>query len=407
MASAALEGATAKRLPRQFLLWLSANSLTVLGDAVLYFALGWAASQYGGMWTGFVLTAIVAPRVLLSLFGGVIGDRFGARQVMIVSDCVMTIVALALAVGAATIGTPIWLLLTVAVLVGIVDAFYLPSSGSMPRRLMDSSLLARGLALQQITRQGINLVGAPVGGLIVASAGVAAAACFDAFTFAVMLAVMILIRPRGDVQPASTRQNVFREALDGLLVASRDALLRTLLVLVAVGTGFLLPVSTLLLPLLARENAWGAEALGFTVGAQGGGMAIAGLYVAWRGSLPRPGVVAGVGLLWSGLAVGGLAVCDSSWLAMVAALLIGIGAGFFTTHIAPLVLGGTPQSHLSRVQAVLILAQSVPLLFTNNVLGWATTSQGATVALAVSAAVLVLSALAALGVPALRSAKAA
>lgn len=194
--SASGEAEAQPNFPRSFILWLSANSLTVLGDAVLYFAIGWAASQYGGQWTGAVLTAIVIPRVTLSLFGGVIGDRFGARRVMIASDALMIGVALALAIGAATIGTPIWMLLVIATLVGVVDAFYMPSSGSMPRRLMDTSLLAKGLALQQITRQGINLIGAPVGGLLVVLAGVAGAALFDASTFVVMLVVMILIRER-------------------------------------------------------------------------------------------------------------------------------------------------------------------------------------------------------------------
>ncbi len=43
--------------------------------------------------------------------------------------------------------------------------------------------------------------------------------------------------------------------------------------------------------------------------------------------------------------------------------------GVFTAHVGPLVLGGAPPMHLARVQAVLLLAQSVPLVVTNGVLG--------------------------------------
>ncbi len=55
--------------------------------------------------------------------------------------------------------------------------------------------------------------------------------------------------------------------------------------------------------------------------------------------------------------------------AAIAGLVIGVGNGVFSVHIAPLVLAMTPASHLSRVQAVLVLVQSLALLLMNNVLG--------------------------------------
>lgn len=41
----------------------------------------------------------------------------------------------------------------------------------------------------------------------------------------------------------------------------------------------------------------------------------------------------------------------------------------FTTHLAPVFLARVPRSHLARLQAVLVLAQVVPLLLTNNLVG--------------------------------------
>jgi MFS family permease len=71
-------------LPRAYLAWLAGTRASLLGDAALYFALGWAASAHGGRTGALVLTAITVPRTALLLIGGAVGDRFGARRVMVV-----------------------------------------------------------------------------------------------------------------------------------------------------------------------------------------------------------------------------------------------------------------------------------------------------------------------------------
>jgi MFS family permease len=184
-------------LPVSYGVWLAGSSVSQLGDAALYFALGWAASAIGGSATGLVLSAITFPRTLLLLLGGVVGDRAGARRVMILGDAVM--LAISVILGAVTYrwGTPLALLVAAGLVIGIVDAFYLPSLGSMPRRLVPEGQLARAVALRQSTSQLVVMVGAPIGGLIVAAAGFGAAAWVDAVSFAVALAVLAVIRPRG------------------------------------------------------------------------------------------------------------------------------------------------------------------------------------------------------------------
>jgi MFS family permease len=71
------------RLSRSYLAWLAGVLASMLGDVVLYFALGWAASAHGGSVAALVLTAINLPRALFLLVGGAVGDRFGARRIML------------------------------------------------------------------------------------------------------------------------------------------------------------------------------------------------------------------------------------------------------------------------------------------------------------------------------------
>ncbi|GAA4636954.1 hypothetical protein GCM10023196_088860 [Actinoallomurus vinaceus] len=352
---------------------------------MLYFALGWAATAHSGAVAGLVLTAINLPRVALLLVGGAVGDRLGARRVMIAGDSAMLVVSLVLAALSYHLGAEPWLLIAAGVLIGVVDAFYLPASGSMPRRLVGNARLPRALALRQVGAQLITMGGGPLGGLLVGLAGLAGAALVDAVTFVLVLVVLIVIKPRQDVPAAGTERNVLREAADAVRVGFGDAVLRPGLLLVGTAAGFLLPVMPLLLPLLARDRHWSAGATGLVVGAQGIGMVAVTLGVVRRGPLGRPGLLAACGLMVAGLGVLALALAPSSAAAMGAGLIVGLGNGLFSSHIGPLIMTVTPESHLSRIQALLTLVQSLSLLVMNNVLGNVAGLAGAALAVAVCA----------------------
>ncbi|WP_110945994.1 MFS transporter [Streptomyces avicenniae] len=370
-----------ERLPRTYLLWLTGLLASVLGDTVLYFGLGWAASAHGGGAAGLLLTAISLPRTALLLVGGAVADRWGARRVLIAGDATMLVVAVAACVAVWWRGSPLWLLITIGLAVGTVDAFYLPASGSMPRRLVPPAVLGRALALRQTGAQLIALAGGSLGGFLVGAAGLGGVALFDALTFALMLAVLLTIRP-----PATTRESapastgVRRDLTEGLRLVRRDRTLRTALLMTSCAAGCLIPVPSLLLPLLGRQQGWSAGTTGLLVAAQTLGVVAVAGWVTWRGGLPRPMAASAGGLLVAGAGAALLAGASSPVAAGAAAALSGLGTGLFATHVAPLLLGGTPESHLARVQAVVGLAQSCPLLVMNVVLGNLAAGAGVTAA---------------------------
>jgi MFS family permease len=375
------------RLPRSYLWWLSGILVSLAGNSVFYFALGWAASEHGGTVAGLTLSAVALPRALLLLVGGAVGDRFSARRVLITGDAVMLVFSLVLAAVAYHLGAPPALLIAAGVAVGVVDAFYLPASGSMPRRLVEEEQLPRALSLRQIGGQIVNMGGGPLGGVLVGLAGLAGAALVNAVTFALTLVVLVAVRPRQRV-PAPGRPGLLQEAVDGVRVAFSHPVLRPGLCLTGAAAGLLLPVLPLLLPLLARQEQWGAGATGLAIGAQGAGMVAVTAVVVKRGPLGRPGLLAAGALALAGLGVFALALAPGVVEMTAAALVIGVGNGVFSAHIAPLILTATPGSHLSRVQAVLVLVQSLALLLMNNLLGVFADLEGPTAVTVVCALLL-------------------
>ena len=109
--------------------------------------------------------------MLLLLVGGAVADRAGAFRVLLLGDGVMLAVTLALALALSAAGLSPVLLVGAALAIGIVDAFYLPASGTMPRRLAPGPPLARAMAARQLTGQLAAFAGAPLGGLLVAAGG--------------------------------------------------------------------------------------------------------------------------------------------------------------------------------------------------------------------------------------------
>ncbi|MFB7618404.1 MFS transporter [Kitasatospora sp. NPDC056181] len=373
-------------LPGPYLLWLVGSQAGLLGDAALYFALGWAASAHGGGAAGLVLTAITVPRTVLVLLGGAVADRFGARRVMLAGDAVMLGATLALAAAASGWGTPLRLLVVAAVVIGTVDAFYLPVSGSMPRRLVGAGQLSRALALRQAGGQVAALLGAPLGGVLVALGGLSGAALADAVSFGVVLLVLLRVRPqegrdereepdgreepdrREPGQPGDS-PGLLREAADGVRLALADPLLRAALLLTGAAAGALLPVVSLLAPLLARTHGWGAGAAGLVAGGQGAGVLLVAGLIAWRGALRRAGVGAAAGLCSASAGIALLAWAPGVPVAVAGGVVAGAGSGLFACHLGPLVLGGAPTGHLSRMQALLTLVQSGALVLSTGLLG--------------------------------------
>jgi hypothetical protein len=286
---------------------------------------------------------------------------------MLACDATMIIVAGALALTSAW-STPAWTLLAFGLVSGTVSAFYLPASGSMPRRLVGTTLLPRALALRLAGSQVVSLVGPPLAGLLVVAAGLGGTAALDALTFAVVLLVLVKVVDAPE-RPTPSRQNVLRDAADGIRLTLGDPRLRPALLLTGVVAGLVLPTGSLLVPLLARARDWSAPTVGLALGAQAVGGILVSLLVSRRGAYARAGLAAAASVAPMALGMAFLATIPVGSVASVGGLLIGAGVGLFASHIGPIILGSSPESHLNRVQAVVALVQSVPLLVTVNVLG--------------------------------------
>ncbi|WGW13579.1 MFS transporter [Saxibacter everestensis] len=376
----------AGRMPSTYLWWLFGVIWTLGGMAVLTFGLVWVATGISGSAAGLVLSAGVIPRLILSLPGGSIADRFGAWPVMVFADCIMAVLAIALVIAISLVGTPLWLLVTVSAVVGVADAFYRPASGAFPRYLVPAPAMAQASAARQIVFQLIGVTGPVLGGILIVAASLAASAAAAAAGFAVMFLILLALRNRLlPVTRSPIKENLASSVGQGLRYAIVTTKVRIIIILLVAITGFVLPLTSLLIPLHVRDQAWLDVTAGFLVGSYGAGLLLSTLLFLFRPHSALTQIPSLGGLALTGIAMLAIALAPTPEVACIVTLAAGLGTGHFIARVAPALLTDVPDEYLSRIQGINVFVQTLPLLFTNSIFGWISDSLGTGTAIVVAA----------------------
>jgi MFS family permease len=309
------------RQERGFRLLFAGQALSVVGDRVQPIALAFAVLGLGSATDlGVVLAAGALPFALFAIAGGVVADRVGRRQVMIVSDVVRAGVQAATAALLLTGAAEVWMLIALSAVYGTASAVFMPALMGLIPQTVAGERLQEANALLALTRSVANVLGPAIAGLVIAATGPGEAIALDAATFAVSALCLLRIRPRPLPAPAAEAAQRFGAQLrEGWrAVRSRDWLRRGLLAMGAYHV-FVLPAVFVLGPVLAERELNGASSWAVIVTAFGVG-SVAGNVVALRAPVRRPILLAASALvlastqaaiIGSGLGTAGIAALEA------------------------------------------------------------------------------------------------
>lgn len=166
------------------LLWLGRVASSV-GDALVPVALAFAVLSIhrSGTALGGVLAAFTISRVVFTLAGGVIADRFSRRTIMLGADVVRAAVE-AFTAGMLFSGRmTLPLFFVTGAVFGAASAFFGPASDGLVPQTVSPENLQPANALLSISRNTLNVFGPAVSGTIVAVAGPGYVFAIDASSF--------------------------------------------------------------------------------------------------------------------------------------------------------------------------------------------------------------------------------
>lgn len=268
---------------REFRLLLAGRTVSMAGSAMAPVALAFAVLDVTGSVSdlGVVLAARQVPTVVFVLFGGVWADRLRRHQVMVVSNLVSGGAQAATAVLLISGHARIWQLAALAAVNGSASAFFFPASTGIVPQTVPPPVLQQANAVLRLTLNGTNIVGAAIGGIVVAATSPGWAIAIDAGSYgaaAVCLGAMHL--PAGLRVEGST---VLLELREGW----RDFWSRTWLWAIVLQFAIVNAVETgsldVLGPAVAKKHLGGAGAWGGVLSAFSFGLVLTGVVMLrWR-----------------------------------------------------------------------------------------------------------------------------
>ena len=283
----------------------AADAISLSGNAVTQLAIPWYVLQTTGSaaLTGVAVFVNFVPVVLSALFGGVVVDRLGFRTTSVVADLASAAAVAGIPALELTVGLEFWELLVLVFLGALLDA---PGTTARSALVPDVAELS-GLRLERVTgargaiQRGSLLVGAPIGGVLVASLGATTALWLDAGSFLVSAAAVagLVPRPTREVDAdADEPRRFLAELREGFAFIRGHRLVRAIVLTVLV-TNFLDAPLPVVLPVFAREAFGSAVDLGLMLGCFGG-FALAGsvVFSAVGHRLPRRLVFVSCFVVW-------------------------------------------------------------------------------------------------------------
>jgi predicted MFS family arabinose efflux permease len=342
---------------RQVRLVLAALVFSGWADGFLPVTLSFAVLHVTGSVArlGLVLAAQGGVALLLTLAGGLAGDRFPRRPIMIVSLAARAVVAAVIAATLLAGVASFPLLLTMAGVYGCADGFFGPASAALLPEIVPREHLAPANALIGGTSSAANAAAPAIAGAIVATLGTGAAFAIQATTLAIALGGLAVVRIPASPLTRTSRARVARQLWQGWAEFAKHRWLWLLTVEWAVFSLVILAPVNVLGPAIAQRSLGGAFAWGIIGSCLSLG-AVAGQVMAGRARMPvRPALIMACLLPFmaaEALALGlGLILPVVALMTAVSGFALGVQAVIFPTAMQTSI----PPDMLARVTSIDLL----------------------------------------------------
>ena len=270
-----------------FRTYFTAQTISAFGSAMSGLAVTFAILGLGGSAAelGVVLAAGTIPALVLMLFGGVAGDRWERRRILVTTDVVLATTMTLLAALVLTGRAEIWHFLVGQLVWGGAMAFIGPTAVGLMPTLVGEDDLQSANSLRVTSWNIASIAGPPVAGILVATSSAGWALAADAATYAVSALLLLrLPHSRGVVAAGAT---VWADVRHGWREFTSRRWVWLMVLSFATYQATVLPAIFVLGPILAQRELDGASSWALVLSARAAGALLAGLVLLrWRPRRP-------------------------------------------------------------------------------------------------------------------------
>lgn len=343
---------------RNYALYFAGQSVSQIGTWMQRTGVSWVVytMTHSALMLGVTMFAQQFPSFMLSLFGGIVSDRYHRYKILLITQTLSMLQAVLLAVLTLTHHFVVWEILALSVLLGVINAFDVPARQPLVHDLVtDKADLPNAIAFNSSMNNFARLVGPALSGIVLQHFGAGKCFLLNAASFvAVLLSLLLMKLP--SYQPNVIKKDIMAELSDGFAYLRSTPKISLVLLILALVSLFVLPYNTLL-PIFAKVIFMGNAATFGYINSFIGLGAIIGTFVL---ASMKPGTNMRIILLVNTLilGVGLILFSHATWfpLAMLFAVISGYGTMSQTSVCITIIQVEADKNMRGRVISYLAMA---------------------------------------------------
>jgi MFS family permease len=234
--------------------------ISTIGSMIQVTALSWYVYQISDspFLLGLMGVFEFGPVLLLTLFSGVLIERFPKKKILLITQIVFMLQSLTLAVLVWQGVTNYWVFAMLALVAGITMSVEQPTRQSYFVELVGKNDLPNAISLNSTTFNLARIVGPLIAAVVMRYLGIAQCFLINGLSFIPVLYGIMLISVIGKPRKKDTESRMLAEIKEGVLYAVRnEKILPTFLIVFVIGI-FAMNYSVIL-PVLAKDVLMGNE----------------------------------------------------------------------------------------------------------------------------------------------------
>jgi MFS family permease len=298
---------------------------------------------------GGIGLARILPVIVFSFIGGPVADTLNRRRILFVTQTLMALVALALAILTFTKHINIWNIYLLTAIQAAAVAFDGPARQAMIPNIVPARDLPSAFSMSSIAMNTGSIIGPALSGIVIVALGQGYTYFFNAVSFLAVIFALILIGPvKQDIRKSGIH---LRAAVEGIrFILAKPIILSTML-MDFVATFF--ASANTMMPIVAKDILRVSEiGYGWLSSAQAIGSVVAGIIVSQVKRLRRQGPIFLSAVIIFGLATVLFGVSPVFAIAMLALILMGAADAVSTIIRNTIRQLNTPDHIRGRMTAV-------------------------------------------------------
>ncbi len=348
---------------KKIIIFLVSQTISLFGSSLVQYAISWyitLKTQSGVMMTIAIICGFL-PTFFLSPFGGVWADRYNRKMLIILSDSVIAVSTLCIAILFFMGYDALWLLFLVSAIRALGTAVQTPAVGAFIPQLVPENELTRVNAINSSIQSMIMLISPMISGVLLSITTLEKIFFIDVITAlaGVLTLIVYLHVPIHAKALVKQTTGYFSDMYEGYNYIKNHGYVKRIFLFCAIFFIFSAPAAFLTPLQVTRSfgnDVWRLTAIEIVFS---GGMIVGGIIMAsWGGfknkvhSMVLSTLIMGIGTL-------ALGVISVFWVYLFSMGLIGIMMPVFNTPFTVLLQQKVEEDYLGRVFGVLGMISSI------------------------------------------------